>query len=108
MKEKLRKVRSFSELRIGNIVVKKSCLCCGKDHRYILIDFDDAGDWYDPDTGKDGIEPAFGAIPPCPIPAGAPEDAICPLDVEDGTIYLVEDGLELSQRELADAKAGAR
>ena len=105
MMEKLRKVRSFSELRIGQIVVVEDCSLCGKAHRGILVNFDDAFMCERADDGTLIEEPSFGQLPACPLSLPDCFDCVCPSDVDDGTVYIVEDGLKTGVREPADAKA---
>lgn len=81
--EKLKKVNSFSELKVGQIVVVKNCEICNKAKcRGILYEFKK-----DKTYGA-----AFLTLPNC---GDISEDScITQPMVEDGYVYLVEDGLE--------------
>lgn len=89
--EKLRKVNSFSELKVGQIVVVKNCRQCGKAKcREMLIKYNPSEPSLNPDTNKVENLPGFDIAPLCtnkPMILGA-------WTVNQGRVYLVEDGLE--------------
>lgn len=89
--EKLRKVNSFSELKVGQIVVVMNCRQCGKAKcREMLIKYIPSALSRNPDTNKVENMPGFDIAPPCtnkPMILGA-------WTVNQGRVFLVEDGLE--------------
>ena len=98
--EKLRKVRSFSELRIGQIVVIKDCEECNRAVcRGMLVALHD-----DFERSEGGFEPGFELLPECSsdsdVVSGVGQETI---DTSD--VFIVEDGLKTGVREPADAKA---
>lgn len=98
MMERLRKVNSFSELKIGQIAVVMNCEECGRAKcRGILVAFFD-----DFECADGGFCRGFQALPICvggELITGIGEDSI-----ETGDVFIVEDGLETGVRELAGAK----
>jgi hypothetical protein len=82
--EKLKKVESFSELKIGMLVVIKDCRVCRKPCRGMLVKYDYNHLFFDLRRA-----PAFYRLPNCDHRAW-----VTALAVEQGRLYRVEDGLE--------------
>jgi hypothetical protein len=97
VKERLKLVESFDELRVGMIVVITACAFCDGTHRGILTDCNDELSENADGSVDDDMSWDYSPTPEC---CGGPDIVSCfSADaVEDGRIYRVLDGLEDTQQ----------
>jgi hypothetical protein len=92
--EKLKKVNSFSELKVGQIVVVKGCRVCGASKcRKILMKLDKALVHYN-DPSDATLENTWFGLPNCETPAWGLQPGCTARSVSEGRLYLVVDGME--------------
>ena len=82
MKERLRLVTDFAELRAGMIVVHRGCLKCGARNRGVLLK-----------KGRCALDGGQWSMEPSRCKCGLLV-AACACAVDNRNIYRVEDGLE--------------
>lgn len=101
--EKLKKVKSFSELRVGMIVVIKDCqICSSSTCRKILIKLHKKA--HLSMRGVYTTEEAFETLPLC---SRANRNYIAHHTVDEGRLFRVDDGLE-DEDEEAETKVAEK
>lgn len=101
-KEKLRKVTSFGDLKIGQITVCTDCAACGAGQcRGLIVKFDPQIMMFKPITKTTHVGPAFLTYPHCT--PRAVYGAVEPCAVQEGRVFVVEDGLEDSEAAESEA-----
>jgi hypothetical protein len=97
VKERLRLVTDFAELRAGMIVVAGPCrMCGGGSHRGILMSLGESL------SGKGMVYPM------APVPSHSIRYVICRQNVDEGRVRIVEDGLEDTQTTSTSTPAPSR
>lgn len=92
MSERLKKVTSFGDIKIGQIVVVKDCRACGRSRcRSLVIRFDRCAKVLEA-TGDVTIEAAFRGVPNC-CPQFSPMNILAVSTVSEGRLFVVDDGL---------------
>jgi hypothetical protein len=92
--EKLKKVNSFSELKVGQIVVVMNCRVCGASKcRKILMKLGKALVHYNNPSDAELTMSWFG-LPNCCTPAWGLQLGCTARTVLEGRLYLVVDGME--------------
>ena len=106
-RENLIPVKSESEIRVGMIVVVKQCGAymgddeanpvCGETHRMMILN--------GPFEGEDGwgcVAGAFDVAPMPPCVRGHAECIAFDVDIPEGHLFRVEDGLDLEAEKRAE------
>jgi len=106
VKERLRLVTDFAELRAGVLVVVKPCSYCGKAHRSILTRFNPEVFGFTP-CGDSSVQPAWMSEPQPECERNS-RRWITPGAVECRLVYRVEDGLEDTQTTSTSTPAPSR
>jgi len=94
VKERLRLVTDFSELRAGMIVVIKPCNWCGAVHRGIIAKKVISRPTLIDESGGVELASGWGVLP---APSCDPLPILIAADDPLGNVYRVEDGLEDTQ-----------
>lgn len=97
MKERLKLVTDFGELRAGMIVVVGPCVVCNERHRGMLTE-QNADGWSDINGNVFAGGTPLWRFLPKPICSGSAHAVFTKTAVDKSRVWRVEDGLEDSQQ----------